>query len=375
MNISVQLNGKPIALPSIEHHPSLSGHAQCLLAVRAVQAGSDLRNLRFRYPIEIQEIWLERPLTLLGHLALARYPLPARAESPSHSITLMRHQAELVVRYFERQELNVEGFQWAGVFKPVAEIDDSFALAEPPAHDDWIPQAIQDKRRRREVNVALRRIKEASDRFSSPVRDIMPDQDTPPSAAHVGDMLADLLGGLEGSAPSTRTVPYRPTESATRESTEAETSGVIGSDARQTADATASGPPENATVGSAGTASSHPSGTNASGGGRRDARPRVEVVGASHTATADRGWTRTTIYVQLAPGARTAAMVDVSVRVGVDGGSLDDSQVIRIVGWTDSFSGTYDPLPQEIPPGVIRNFVYEARSDLAIDVETKLSEG
>ena len=40
MNITVQLNGTPIALPSIEQHPTLSGHAQCLLAVRAAQAGS-----------------------------------------------------------------------------------------------------------------------------------------------------------------------------------------------------------------------------------------------------------------------------------------------------------------------------------------------
>ena len=41
MNIAVQLNGTPIALPSIEQHPVLSGHAQCLLAVRAAQADSD----------------------------------------------------------------------------------------------------------------------------------------------------------------------------------------------------------------------------------------------------------------------------------------------------------------------------------------------
>ena len=40
MNITVQLNGTPIALPSIEQHPVLSGHAQCLLAVRAAQADS-----------------------------------------------------------------------------------------------------------------------------------------------------------------------------------------------------------------------------------------------------------------------------------------------------------------------------------------------
>ena len=43
MNITVQLNGTPIALPSIEQHPVLSGHAQCLLAVRAAQADSILQ--------------------------------------------------------------------------------------------------------------------------------------------------------------------------------------------------------------------------------------------------------------------------------------------------------------------------------------------
>ena len=375
MNISVQLNGTPIALPSVEQHPTLSGHAQCLLAVRAVQAGSDLTNLRFRYPVEIQEIWLERPLTLLGHLALARYPVPARAESPSHSITLMRHQAELVVRYFERQELNVEGFQWAGVFKPVAKVDDSFALAEPPAHDDWVPQAIQDKGRRREVNVALRRVKDAADRFLSPGRGATSAHESPTSAAHLGDMLADLLGGLEGSAPSTRTVPYGPAGSVPWESTGAGFSGPVGSDARQPADATPSRPPASATARPAGSMSSGSTGTPASGGGRRGARPRVDVTGASHAATADHGWTRTTLDVQLAPRATAAALVDVSVRVGVDGGSWDDSEVIRIVGWADESSGAYDPLPQEITPGAIRHFVYEARSDLAIDVETKLSEG
>jgi hypothetical protein len=391
MNIRVQLNGTPIALPSVERHPVLSGHAQCLLAVRAVQAGSDLRNSHFRYPVQIEEIWCERPLTLLGHLALARYPVPAGAERPSHSVTLMRHQAELVVRYFERQELSVEGFQWAGVFKPVPEVDDSFALSEPPAHDDWVPQAVLEKSRRREVNVALRRIREAADEFLSPRSGPTSAQDVFTSAAHVGDMLADLLGGLEGSAPSTRTVPYGPIGSIPTGSTEALISGPFGTTAPGL---TGTSPPPTGTaaaeptatvpVGPAGTLSAGPTGsappgstgTLTSGGrGRRGTRPHVDVVGASHAATTDDGWTRTTIDVQLANGATGAAVVDVSVRVGVDGGSWEDSDVIRIIGWAGESSGVYDPRPQQIPPGMIRHFVYEARSDLAVDVETKVSEG
>src|SRR5580658_8350755 len=116
----------------------------------------------------------------------------------------MRHRAELVVRYFERQELDVEGFQWAGVFKPVPDVDDSFALAEPPAHDDWVPQAVLDKGKRSEVKVALIRIREAADKYLSPRKLSVASSETLPSAAHIGDMLADLLGGLEGPAPSNR---------------------------------------------------------------------------------------------------------------------------------------------------------------------------
>ena len=92
MNISVQLNGTPIALPSIEQHPVLSGHAQCLLAVRAAQAGSDPADPPAEVSGQWEEIWLRRPMKLLGHLALTRYPVPPRTESPSHAITFMRHQ-------------------------------------------------------------------------------------------------------------------------------------------------------------------------------------------------------------------------------------------------------------------------------------------
>ena len=153
-------------------------------------------------------------MKLLGHLALTRYPVPSRTESPSHAITFMRHQAELVVKYFERQELDVEGFQWAGVFKPVADVDDSFALAEPPAHDDWVPHAVQDKGRRTDVRVALTRIREAADKYLSPRKPSVASSEAPPSAAHVGDMLADLLGGLEGPAPSTRVAPPNPVDTS-----------------------------------------------------------------------------------------------------------------------------------------------------------------
>ena len=289
MNITVQLNGTPIALPSIEQHSVLSGHAQCLLAVRAVQAGSDLAALSLKYPVNVEEIWLKRPVKLLGHLGLTRYPFSSRTGFPSHAITFMRHQAELVVRSFERQELDVEGFQWAGVFKPVADVDDSFALAEPPAHDDWVPQAIQDKNKRSEVKVALIRIREAADAYLSPPKPSVGSSEAPPSAAHVGDMLADLLGGLDGPAPSNRAARPGPFDTSSRAS--AGTTAPVAT-SNETASVSSPGavpPPSPGTVGvgAAGPASSTLASTRtfpATGAGRRAGRPRVVVVAASHRA-------------------------------------------------------------------------------------------
>lgn len=378
MNISVQLNGTPIALPSIEQHPVLSGHAECLQAVRAAQTDSDPAALPLKYPVNVEEIWLRRPLKLLGHLALTRYPVPPRTKLPSHTITFMR-QAELVVRYFDRQELDVEGFQWAGVFKPVADVDDSFALAEPPAHDDWVPQAVQDKDHRTEVRVALTRIREAADKYLSPHKPSVTSSEALPSAAHVGDMLADLLGGLEGPAPSTRVAPSGPvgTSSWAFDGTAAPGTAVTGSTSTGSAGATRAPLPDTVYGGAAGPVSSAPASTRtpaAAGAGRRAGRPRVNVVGISHAPAQSPGWTRSTVDVQLANGSPAAPAVDVSVRVGYDGGSVEDTEVIRIIGWLGGSGDTFASGPIELVSDVIRQFVFEARSDLAIDVETKLGD-
>lgn len=378
MNIHVQLNGASVALPSIEQHPVLSGHAQCLLTVRAAQSDSDPEGLPQRYPVNVAEIWLRRPVKLLGHLALTRYPIPAQTESPSHAITFMR-QAELVVRYFERQELDVEGFQWAGVFKPVADVDDSFALAEPPAHDDWVPQAVRDKGRRTEVRVALTRIREAADNYLLPRKPGVASSEMPPSAAHVGDMLADLLGGLEGPAPSTRVAPSGSrglSSGVSAESTAPDTS-ITGITPPNLPSPILSTPSGDMRVGATRTSSSAPADTRTgptASVGRRFGRPRVDVVHTYHEPAQTPGWTRTAMDVQLANGCPTVPAVNVSVRVGVDGGSMEDTEVIRIAGWSEGSGGTFASGPIELPPDVVRQFVFEARSDLAIDVEMKLGD-
>jgi hypothetical protein len=376
MNITVQLDGTPIELPSIEQHPRLSGHAQCLLAVRAAQAGSVPEALPLKYPVKMKEIWLKKPVKLLGHLALTRYPMPSRTEQPSHSIAFMR-QAELVVQYFERQQLDVEGFQWAGVFKPVADVDDSFALAEPPAHDDWVPQAVQQKSRRREVRVALVRIREAADNYLSPRRPSVTNSEAPPSAAHVGDMLADLLADLEGSAPSTRHAPSGPAGKDSWSSAGDPASGTLITGTTPGTATESSPPPLPDTLhpGDGGPLSSTPTGAKPRQGGSpawRAGRSKVSVVGVSHVPAQTSGWTRTTLDIQLTNGSSDTATVEVSARVGYDGGSIEDTEVIRMIGWSDESGEIFVFGPAELPRNIVCQFVFEARSDLAIDLQTKL---
>ncbi|MFJ2085216.1 hypothetical protein ACIOBK_22025 [Micromonospora chokoriensis] len=340
MRISVELDGQPVRLPSIEDHTELSGHARCLLAVRAAQSTHGRAAPASPYPVTVHEIWCKLPSTLLGHLALTRYPSPRGTRSPSHSITLMRHQAELVVKQLERRELDVEGFQWAGVFKPVADVDDSFAMAEPPAHDDWIPKAVKEKARRRQVNVALQRIREAADEWLVPRTRDRSDAKEVSSVAHIGDMLAGLVAGADG------------TISVHQDPSSDEDQGGAGTGSRGTAQG----------------------GRATRGGNRRPVRPRVELVDTAQAPAPEPGWLRTTLDVKLADVAVGGAMVEVNVQVGVDGGSLADDSAVRILGWHDRPDGPFDPQPQRIRQHERFQYTFDSRSDLAIDVQTRLVE-
>jgi hypothetical protein len=322
MDISVALNGNPHPLPDIAHHPTLSGHAECLRAVRGVQAGHRLESLNFSNPVTVEEI---RPRgknrQLLGHIALTRYPLPHGIEKPSRSVTLMRSQAELVVRQEERQPLDVETFQWAGVFKPIGEVDDSFAAAEPPAHDDWVAAAVKDKTKSSHVRVALREIRSIADSFITP-KDLTPKPDDPiQSAATAGDALAGLLTGIHGSAPGpeqTAPPPIRP----------------------------------------------------------KSKKPRVEVIGTDTCESDRQGWSRNAVEVKLTEPSGQSKLVAAVVRVGVEGGyekgSEKDAEAIRVVGWENSAGAGYETSPVVFEHDAIRRFVFEARSDLLLDIEVKV---
>ena len=87
-----------------------------------------------------------------------RSPFPERC----HHVALMRPFG-MVVKYLDHGAPDPdENWEWAGVFRcsDDKEVEEAFARAEPPAHDDWRPEFLPAKSwERRYVNIALKRVR------------------------------------------------------------------------------------------------------------------------------------------------------------------------------------------------------------------------
>ena len=312
MDVRVQVNGVDHPIPDPSDHPVLCGPVSCLRAVRAIQSGSAFTPTLFA--VDVVEI--KRYNEVLGHLALTKYPAPretAAEQPPSRAVTLMRNGAELVVRQLERSPLTEPGIQWAGVFKPVAALDPTFASSEPPAHDDWSPASLQDKIQRSQVKLAIQRIQEAADKFIEPYSATQSGQSSA-SSASVGDMLAGLMSGSAGSAPTSST------------------------------------------------------GSRPSGGRSQTAKASVQLGEPLWTDCSTSGWTRTTLPIRVLGGPTEGSYVQVEIGIGTDGGTEIDPEFLRDGGWEVTNSNS----PALITPGHSLDYWFESSDDVAIDVTARL---
>jgi hypothetical protein len=323
MTFELLVDGVPVDIPDPRTHPILKGHAEALNAVRAVQAGHDRPS--GTYHTTVREIRSLRPQKLLGHLALTRYDAPVlsstsdseeESETPisgvSHHVTLMRHQAELVVKYLERQPFPSDLLQWAAVFKPVEQVDDSFAVSEPPAHDDWVPDAVPRKEMRRDVRVALTRIREAVAQELRPA-DSAASGEAGPSAAKLADSLAGFVMSARGSRP------------------------------------TASRPGEE----------------------RGDSKPRrLTATFIERRAEKAEGWVRHEILFEILIGSAEPVQVWPTAAVAYDGGREKDHTACRVLGFRPEADGATAAV-LTLQPGESGRWwvIAEAHPDLAIDVD------
>lgn len=220
MSFSVRWQGSELPLPKVQDEPELALLASAFMAALA-KAPSD--------GAVLEPIASQRPKKLLGHLALVRQPaalmgaLPASSESngdganlyqrtlrrPLRQIALMR-APNFVVKYMEGPLVPYELAEYGGVFRVDAEADAAFARAEPPTHDDWVPDLLLDASEKTYVRVALRRVKDAVDAFAAP---------HPIEAAGAGPHsvagFSRLLGGLVPSLGSAASEPGARTNGAT----------------------------------------------------------------------------------------------------------------------------------------------------------------
>ncbi len=130
---------------------------------------------------KVHDIRLERPARHLGRLAFVegpwkprRYLVPRvlaeaadsdlRSPFPErcHHVALMRPFG-MVVKYLDRSAPDPdENREWVGVFRcsDEKEVEEAFAKAEPPAHDDWRPEFLPAwSLERRCVKRALKKVK------------------------------------------------------------------------------------------------------------------------------------------------------------------------------------------------------------------------
>lgn len=166
MEFHVRCEDEDVPIPDIQRTAPFALFADALHKARAgVHPAIPIRSQNPRkhlgWMAEKRGFREERPSLLQG---IGEPEIP----EVCHHVALMR-PAELVVKYLSGNRLPDIRIEWGGVFicSDEEEVEDAFAAAEPPAHDDWVPQHLPGRSRQKTyVNVALRRIREEMDRVS-----------------------------------------------------------------------------------------------------------------------------------------------------------------------------------------------------------------
>lgn len=160
MHLFVEDERRDVPAPSVELHPVYQMFASALLVARDG-----------RESVGARRIQLQKPQIMTGTLGLetgspASNQVTGNQEDGGdsiecfadgvHHVALMR-PSELVVKYLDVANARHDGRQWAGVFicDDDPDVRDAFARSEPPAHDDWAPDRLDDKRARRIVHLTV----------------------------------------------------------------------------------------------------------------------------------------------------------------------------------------------------------------------------
>ena len=204
IQFTVSLLGEPHPLPDLRNVHPISSFAEAYAFLKAKRSGQAATTFG-----TYREVWCRKPKVLLGWLALTRGRITDTgrlrsiaatggiSSESSHHVALMR-DAELVVKYLDGPALQAGKYEYSGVFIAHRDVDRSFAAAEPPTHDDWVVQNMQNRRDRTLVNVGLREIQNAMQEYASPTGERKSGGAALP-LGQVASLLGTLLTGMPGS--------------------------------------------------------------------------------------------------------------------------------------------------------------------------------
>ncbi|NJD28908.1 MAG: hypothetical protein FIA92_11500 [Chloroflexi bacterium] len=176
MEFHVSCDGLTVVVPDPRSTPPLNGFAEAMSVVKGRAIGHPIALESAQYPIASQ-----RPAAHLGRLALVKFGhVPRRHLADddrdgawvipdlAHHVALMRGP-ELVVKYMEGPVLPGATIEYAGSFLVDPAVESAFAKSEPPTHDDWSPDMLENDWERRYVRIAQRRIAEILQEYASPL--------------------------------------------------------------------------------------------------------------------------------------------------------------------------------------------------------------
>lgn len=223
MDLSLWLDGQLLEMPDIHGYEPIRLLIMALENLEAHQRGESLPHAG-----DVEEIRSKRPAALLGHLSLLRdlpkqprwFARNGREMMPVetgnlHHVALMR-APRIVVKYVRGERLDSDMIHYGGVFVVHEDQDQVYADSEPPTHDNWVPEHLEEKNQQTLVRVGLRNIDRAIKNF------IQPPQHRNREAEHFdlgafSGIMGGLLVGQKGTGA--RVLPVKKRRSGKKAST------------------------------------------------------------------------------------------------------------------------------------------------------------
>jgi hypothetical protein len=213
----VRWQNKEIKLPRPEQFPPLKGFVDSMLLLKQKKSNSYLNQ-------KVLDISTQKPNQKIGELALHVFQIEdcsffnihvddkEKFHQLTHHTAVMR-KPELVVRYIPGPSLANEWFGYGGVFIANENVDYIFANSEPPTHDNWIVDSLEDRKSKTVVRTALKEISQAMDVFSKPPAASNPTGLLIPLGSFANQLGESLFTSVIGTAAtSSPPIKYIPTQ-------------------------------------------------------------------------------------------------------------------------------------------------------------------